>query len=206
MPLPVQRFSRFSWSLIAGLLAMSSSAPAAVVLVDWSAAPVTIPATIDGLYLNLPAQTTSTAAVPPTGWDFNIYSNGTTLTFFTPAAPSGQGTLSSGPVALALLAGQSISSAGSYQPGQSLGNNFNLTATQYVGMRFYNETTTLTHYGWVQVRTTGGAGNGFPASVVSYAWEDTGAAILAGQVPEPTAVGLLGLTLGGLGLRRRRNA
>ena len=178
---------------LALLLGGSGVAPAAVILRDLSAAPLAIPNTLDGLYVNVVTGSTSTTGVPPAGWDFNPYNRGTGLGFFAPATPSGQGTLASGPTALALLAGETIGPSGIYQPDQALGTNFQITGISYAGFRFLNETTAQLNYGWARLSTTGSNGAGFPAALLGYAYEDTGAPIPAGQVPEPAAPALLGL-------------
>ena len=64
-------------------------------------------------------------------------------------------------------------------------------------------------YGWIRLGLANAAGNGnFPDIAINdYAWDTTGAQIIAGQVPEPTAPALLALgalTLGAKGLRSWR--
>lgn len=179
-------------------------AQAAVVLVDRSGSPLAIPNTIDGLYLNLVTRVTSTTASPAAGWDFNPYNSGSSLGFFAPDFPSGQGTLASGATALALLGGETIGSGGIYQPGQALGTNFRITGTSFVGLRFQNEVTGQLNYGWIRMTTT--SSTGFPASIIAYAYEDSGAPILAGQIPEPTGPGLLAMSAALVAYRRRRRA
>ena len=178
-------------TLTALLMAAPISSNAAVIMIDFSSAPKVIPNTLDGLYLNLVTGTISTASVPPVGWDINPYNSGTGFGFFAPAVPSGQGTLASGPTALSLLGGQTIGLAGIYQPDQALGTNFQITGIHYAGFRFLNESTGTSNYGWIKLSTTGGAGSGFPAKLLGYAYENTGAAITAGQIPEPATSGLL---------------
>lgn len=205
MLLPFLRIPVRHLPALGTLLASVAAAPAAVIHVDFSGAPVIIPASFDGLYLNLVAGTLSTAALPPAGWDINPYENGTGLAFFAPATPSGQGILASGPTALALLGGETIGPAGIYQPDQALGTNFHITAIQYAGFRFLNESTGQTNYGWLQIRTTGGGTDpGFPASLLAYAYENTGASLTAGQIPEPSSTGLLALGLLAFASRRHR--
>jgi len=64
-------------------------------------------------------------------------------------------------------------------------------------------------YGWINVGLANDAGDGrYPDLAINgYAWDNTGATIVAGQVPEPTAAALLALgalTLGAKGLRSWR--
>jgi PEP-CTERM putative exosortase interaction domain len=64
-------------------------------------------------------------------------------------------------------------------------------------------------YGWINLGLANAPGNGnFPDIAINgYAWDTTGAQIIAGQVPEPTAPALLALgalTLGAKGLRSWR--
>ena len=201
--MPVRpRFARLRiFIAFCGLLGSAGIAGAVIVHVDLGASPHIIPAGLDGIYLNLVNGTTSTASTPPAGWDFNPYHNGTGIAFFGPASPSGQGTLASGPTAIALLGGERIGSANLYQPGQALGTNFFITGVSFAGVRFQNESAGQLNYAWVKLRTTGS--NGFPASILAYAYEDSGAPLTAGQIPEPSAAAVLVLSGMWFAVRRR---
>lgn len=67
-----------------------------------------------------------------------------------------------------------------------------------------------TLYGWAQIMFTnnGVAGGRLTLDIIDYAYDDTGAAITAGQMPStsvvPGAGGLVALACGAAGLRRRR--
>ena len=79
----------------------------------------------------------------------------------------------------------------------------------YLGVHFLNETTGVVNYGWVQLSTTAGTtpAQGFPATILGYAFDNTGAGILAGQIPEPGTSAMLSLgafALGATGVRRWR--
>ncbi|WOO39811.1 hypothetical protein [Rubellicoccus peritrichatus] len=75
----------------------------------------------------------------------------------------------------------------------------------YIGFQFRPAGTTL--YGWAEVILTEGGDTG-TFEIVQWAYEDTGANIQTGAVPEPAAVatGLGVLALGAAGLRRWRKA
>ena len=77
----------------------------------------------------------------------------------------------------------------------------------YLGVRLTNSVTSATNFGWVHLNTTGTTG--FPATIVDFAYENSGGSITAGQVPEPTTFALLGvMAAGALGVRawRKRKA
>ena len=200
-PLPCLPFVR-KLTAMASLLGAAVPVGAAVIHVDLAPSPLSIPDGLDGIFLNFVTGGTSTSAVPLAGWDFNLYNNGSGLSFFGPALPSGQGTLSSSANAMALLGGEAIGGGGIYQPAHVSGTNFFSIGMGFAGLRFHNETTGQLNYGWAQLRTS--AAFGFPAALLGYAYDDSGAPIIAGQVPEPGA-GLLALSGVVLAGRRRRN-
>ncbi len=74
----------------------------------------------------------------------------------------------------------------------------------YIGFQFVNEHS-VTCYGWAEVVLTEGGMSG-TMTITQWAFEDNGAGIAVGAVPEPstTAAGLGALALGAAGLRRWR--
>lgn len=87
---------------------------------------------------------------------------------------------------------------------------WNLNSDQnLIGFRFVDPSFgAVVHYGWMRISLDGTAG-GQPRAIVEYAYEDSGAGIGAGVVPEPTTMALLGvMAAGALGVRawRKRKA
>lgn len=170
---------------------------------------LTVPATTNGLYLNvvtgatnLPAGTGGTT-VP--GWDINPWSS-TGFALFSPSNPAGGAYVVTAPGAGANLAFNATIGAGSTYGSGSTANNsqWNLNSDQnLVGFRFFNEANSQIHYGWA--RFSFGSNLTAGRTLVEYAFDATpGASIGAGVIPAPSAMALLGL--GGLVAGRRRRA
>ena len=169
----------------AALCLGSTSAMAAVVC---SSAPVSVPANLDGVYLNIATGATGTSGSGVSGWDINLYQTGASaLYFFWSATPTNSyGGVATGTVYDSLTAGATVSSAQTYSTATGGGGpanfvNWQTTTAQtgrYLGVRFYNEATSAINYGWLQMDT--GATNGFPATINQFCYENTGAAITTG--------------------------
>jgi len=191
-----------------GLFLAASQAQAVIV---WSGnVNLAIPATTNGLYLNvltgannLPGGTGG-ATVP--GWDINPW--GTPgLGFFNPTTPAGGVyVLSAAATAANLAVGTSISGASTFGAG-STANVAQWTlnsSNNYFGFRFLNEGGGTVHYGWARLAFGATVAE---RSLVSYAFESSPlTAIPAGVIPEPGTYALMGLGLAGLlfAVRRRK--
>ncbi len=77
--------------------------------------------------------------------------------------------------------------------------------TAFMGVQFRDANNDVL-YGWIRI--TGGPTQGFPATVVDWAYENSGAGILTGAVPEPSSLALGCLAAGATGLAawRKRKA
>ena len=188
-------------AMFAGLSMLAMAPAAHAVVVTYAGPAIPVPATLAGLYVNVVTNAANT--VPPVGWDFNVYAASGALTFFTNAAPSAY--VGVGTAVSALPLGTIIGPASTFAAGGiNAGTAFQTTGNRYFGFRFNNESGGTTHYGYGLLSL--GATAGFPASILSYAFESTpGLAITV--VPEPSTYALMALGLaavGGIAARRRK--
>ena len=175
---------------------------------------LTIPATIDGAYINFLTGATGSSGGTVVGWDINPYlTNGVFTFFWTTTAATNGGGVATGPatgVYASLNPGAIVSAAATFIANSGGGGagstiNFQSSGQHILGFRFLNEATSAINYGYAVFNNTGPSG--FPATLVSYSYENSGAAITV--VPEPSTFALFGVVAAGaLGLRqwRRRKA
>ncbi len=169
---------------------------------------ISVPNNIDGVYLDLTTGQASLSSIA--GYDLNPFAVTAGMSILTPMDGGGALADVGGPAGepVALAAGALIGADSPYRDGATVATNFRVTGTEFLGLRFVNDDTGAINYGWVEFTTTGNTG--FPATINRFAYEDTGASILAGQtaaVPEPGTTAMLGtLGIGAAGLRawRRR--
>ena len=110
------------------------------------------------------------------------------LYFFWPTTPANSfGGASTATVYDALSSGATIGPAQTYIVNSGGGGpapfaNWQTTQTgKYLGVRFFNESTSAINYAWLQLNT--GASGGFPATINQFCYDNTGAAITAGTTP-----------------------
>lgn len=195
----------------AALFVAALPAQAAVISVT-PATPISITNSIDGIYFNVVTGVSGASAAAVPGWDINPYNNGAGLTFYGAASPSGvlaTGTPGTTAEATALSFGALIGSSGQYNQFQTRGTAFQTAGDRYVGFRFVNEgAANIANYGWMLIRS--GDTAGFPSSIVSYGYENTGLSITAGQVagvvPEPSTYAMFGLAFAAAAGWRRLKA
>ena len=162
-----------------------------------------IPATIDGVYMNVQTGAWSSTTTTPAGWDVNPYGTSTTAVSLFAATGTGYmrnpGTTATAATRLdvgtvvgssAFFYGNSSATMGS-GTGQWAANS-----SGYFGFKF-TAADAATHYGWMQLSISANAGT---RSIVQYAWENVANTSIT--VPAPGAVALLGLA--GFAKRRRR--
>jgi len=185
----LNRSIRRQLGLAAGAVGLSLASSASMAAVVCSSAAISIPANIDGVYINFVTGATGTTGGSVAGWDFNPYQTGSAaLYFFWPTTPANSyGGVATGTVYQAWAAGQPVSAAQTYSTAAGGGGAANYVNWQtantgkYLGVRFYNEATSAINYGWAQIDT--GASGGFPATINQYCYDNTGAAINTGTTP-----------------------
>jgi hypothetical protein len=167
--------------------------------------PVVVPNTLAGVYVNLETGATAGSAGGLPGWDFNPYSASglTQLGFYW--APGGAGGVASGTTYVNVAPGTTISAASTFTNVilGTTGSPFLTTGTHILGFRFVNAAS-VTNYGYLVMTNT--ATSGFPATILSWSFENSGGPITV-PIPEPTTVALLSvaaLVLGAAGLRQWR--
>jgi hypothetical protein len=178
------------------------------------ATPLTVPANIDGVYINAVTGATGTSGAGTAGWDINPYNTTGTfqLQFFSPANPAGG--------ALLRFPGSAITTAGSLAPGTlvdaagvysnitgavtfgSAPGNWTLNSPNYFGFRFLNEGNGQVHFGFGRMDV--GADASIRAVAELYYEDQPGIGIAV--IPEPTGALLAAGAAGLLTLRRRRAA
>jgi len=176
--------------------------------------PVPVPPTFAGVYVNLGTGATGGSAASTPGWDFNPYaaSSLTQLGFYwapTPAGTSGGvAATATGPY-LDLAPGTVVGPSSTFSNTilGTTGSPYLTTGTHTLGFRFFNETTSMTDFGYMSLQTAGGGTpNGFPATILSWSYDNTGAPITVVGVPEPSSIFLttVAMVAGSRGLRRWR--
>ena len=172
-------------------------------IVHWANANLVIPATIDGMYINVETRTTGSAGSVVPGWDINPYS-ATSLTWFNATGTGmmrypGVTTGSAGNLA----GGTVVGATGSFGSGAvtvgSAPGNWVLNSVNIFGFRFVGAGGG-THYGYGFFQI-GSSISGADRTITDIFYEDVAATAIT-VVPAPGAIALLGLA--GLAGRRRR--
>jgi hypothetical protein len=149
-----------------------------------------IPATLDGLYINVETQVTSSSVGSVPGWDINPYgSDGLQWFNSTGGGQLRYPGITTGPAGNLPL-GTTVSSTGSYNTlvtdvvfGASPGN-WQLNASNYFGFQFV-AADTQTHYGWGRMDVGAAATT---RSIMEIGYESTaGTSILVGAGSAPPA-------------------
>lgn len=185
------RFCRMSVMTAFAVASATFTSSGAFAAVQCGASAISIPANIDGVYMNIATGATGTAGSGVAGWDINLYQTGASALYFfwpsTPATSSGGLADGSGTVYASLASGAAVDASGTYIVSSGGGGpapfvNWQTASTgKYLGVRFFNEATSSINYAWLQINT--GASGGFPATINSYCFENGGTGISTGTTP-----------------------
>jgi hypothetical protein len=165
---------------------------------------INIPITISGVYLNLVTGVFSGSPAGAAGWDINPWGTSTLFVWANNAASPTSGLVSglgsSTTLTDNLGVGTVVGAAQTYGRTDNIETTgptaFLLNAINYVGIRFLNEPTGTTHFGWVALRTS--AAFNATRSIVDWAYESVpNTSITVGNrgIPEPATLGLIALAL-----------
>ena len=157
----------------------------------WSAvtcfsAPVTIPATTAGIYVNLFTGAANVATASVVGWDFNPWGTSGLFLYVNNAAGAGALVVGPGTTISALSAGTLISAASTFGTDTTPPDTdtslyrAGVTPSTFLGLRFVEGGST--YYGWMALTTT--APTGHPATINRWCFENTpNTGIVAGTTP-----------------------
>lgn len=172
---------------------------------------IAIPATFDGVYINIDNAATSSSTI--TGWDINPFFGGAGIANSSAFQPARTGTGNSDPI-VNLNGGDIVGSTlnfssgfgGSGDPVSHLGTGpgqFAPGHEGYIGFRFYTDSSSGPYYGWMRVILTANSSGGL---IEDWSYDDSGSAITIPitAAPEPSRALFLMLGCLAAGFRRRR--
>ncbi|MBK9657083.1 MAG: hypothetical protein IPO66_17195 [Rhodanobacteraceae bacterium] len=142
-----------------------------------------VPATTEGLYLNLVSAVSGVTEGSVPGFDVDIYASANSIPadqlkfYWGSAANGGAGVVSVGDSYAVLTAGQVIGPDSLFSRAAFTGDTtvWQAGTSGYLGMRFLNESAGIINYGWLLLSTS--APLGFPATIDGWCYESSGAAI-----------------------------
>lgn len=148
-----------------------------------------LPATGEGLYINLVTNVSAPTEAGAPGFDFNPYAAQSSLPegqlkfYWGPSSNNGAGVVTSGDTYAVLGGGQVIGPSSTFSRAALAGDTSAWQAGfgGFLGVRFQEEPSNALRYGWIRLTTSPPLG--FPASVETWCYEDSGAAI---TTPVPT--------------------
>ena len=171
---------------VLGLLLVQAMAASQVMAAEQCVpgAELSVPATTEGLYVNLVTSVSGQTEASVPGFDIDIYASANSVPsdqlkfYWGSAANNGAGVASAGDTYALLGSGAVVGPSSLFTRAAFTGDTsvWQAGATGYLGVRFRLEPGTEIRYGWVLLTTT--APLGFPATIHGWCFEDSGAAII----------------------------
>ena len=174
-------------------------------------ADISVPDDANGVYLDVTTGQYDSDFTQVPNYDIHLYLNaaigaGASLRFSANTGGGYVGAVFNNPLNLdpGYEIGPTLANGyGYYSGNNSLTAAFHQDGTEILGFEFLDPNTGNTDYGWATVTTS--VPNGFPAVIDSYLYDDSGAPVFAGVVPEPSSWASLLTGVAALGwLARRR--
>lgn len=190
---------RLAAAAAAAAAATTTTGEAAIIYSGLRNAPVFPISVNGGFYFDFEWPFASAQGSRPDGWDVNPYASGSRVYLNANTA-----VVLAGGSAADLAFGTPISAASLFSPNGFFGEvAIPAGSTGFLGFRFTENSSgnsSQTYYAWARLQP-GLSGNG---QLLDWAYDDSGAPLAAGTIPEPDGLGLLALGAAGLAIRRRR--
>jgi hypothetical protein len=209
-----------AYAAVAAAALAAPALPSADATIVWSGnVNINVPTTTSGIYINLVTGVFGTTPASAPGWDLNPWGSTTNAFWANNAASPLSGVVNNfaGGTSATLIDNLTIGTLinGTFTFGRTNGSELTgptaftfSSSSNFIGFQFLNEATNQMNFGWAQFQLGATAG-AQPRTLLQFAYENTGAAIAVGAVPEPTTYALFGMVAAGAaGLRawRRRKA
>lgn len=168
---------RLSVQIAAIVGAVTASFASFAAVVDSGVLNITVPQNNQGIYYNVVTNAFGATPAASAGWDINIFEDtaATGIAFFWPAPSASAGGVATGTVYQSLAVGAVVGPASTYSQASGGGGptnfvNFITAGPKTLGVRFLNEAGGGTHFGYINLNTSGPLG--FPSTITRIVYEN----------------------------------